>query len=36
VLRSRLFRVSAAPAFVTAVEAVLGQGSVLVDDAGSA
>jgi DNA polymerase-3 subunit alpha len=36
VLRSRLFRVSAGPAFVTAVEALLGQGAVVVDHAGSA
>jgi DNA polymerase-3 subunit alpha len=36
ILKSRTFRVSAAPAFVTAVEAVLGQGAVVVDHAGSA
>ena len=35
VLRSRLFRVSAAPAFVAAVEALLGAGAVVVDHAGS-
>jgi DNA polymerase-3 subunit alpha len=36
VLRSRAFRVSGAPGFVAAVEALLGQGTVVVDHAGSA
>jgi hypothetical protein len=36
VLRSRGFRVTAGPAFVAAAEAVLGQGTVVVDHAGSA
>jgi DNA polymerase III subunit alpha len=36
VLRSQAFRVSATPAFVSAVETILGPGAVVVDDAGSA
>jgi DNA polymerase-3 subunit alpha len=36
VLRSRAFRVSAGPACVAALEAILGPGAVVVDDAGSA
>ncbi|MGH7332202.1 MAG: DNA polymerase III subunit alpha, partial [Candidatus Rokuibacteriota bacterium] len=35
VLRSRAFHVSATPAFVTALESILGTGTVVVDHAGS-